>query len=168
MSDISELEGRITAALDRIGQGLERLSKPADDGMAEADAEELTQLRSALDDEKTANAQLEERVKAIKEKQDSTVASLTEEVERLHGLLGEEEAGLARLRKVNAELRANNEALRAAISDGVAEPHLVNKSMMAELEALRAAQAADRSELDAVLGELAPLVRNAEEGRADA
>ena len=168
MSDISELEGRITAALDRIGQGLERLSKPAADDSQKADAEELVQLRAALDDEKTANAMLEERVKAIKEKQDNTVATLTDEVERLRGLLQAEEAGLARVQKVNAELRANNDALRAAISEGVAEPHLVNKSMMAELEALRAAQAADRAELDAVLGELAPLVRATEEERADA
>ncbi len=162
MSDISELEARITAALDRIGQGLDALGPKPDP----AAGEELQQLRVALEEERVVNAQLEERVRAIREKQESTVSKLTEEVERLRGLLEAGEAGAARLSKVNAELRANNAALREAVAQGLAEPHLVNKSMMAELEALRAAQAADRSELDAVLAELAPLVAPAGEAEA--
>lgn len=161
MSDISELEGRITAALDRIGQGLDALAPKPD----AADADEIAALKTALEEEKTANAQLEERVRAIKEKQESTVANLAGEVERLRGLLDSQEAGGARLRKVSGELRMNNAALREAVSGNVAEPHLVNKSMMAELEALRAAQAADRAELDAVLGELTPLVASAAEAQ---
>jgi len=167
MSDISELEGRITAALDRIGAGLEALSDETpvavDDG-----SEERDQLRAALEDERTANAQLEERVRAIREKQDGTVENLAGEVERLRALSGAEEASVARLQKVNSELRANNEALRAAITKGVAEPHLVNKSMTLELEALRATQAADRAELDAVLGELTPLLDDVQKEAGDA
>lgn len=154
MSDISELQGRVAAALDRIGRGLEGLAAPV---AAEDDAETV-RLREALDEERMASAQLEERVRAIKEKQDSTVERLTGEVERLRALLEAEEAAMTKLKRVNAELRANNAALREAIAEAVAEPHLVNKSMMTELEALRAVQAADRAELDAVLGELAPLV----------
>jgi len=156
MSDITELQGRITAALDRIGSGLEALSRPAG-----GDSAEVASLKEALAEERTANAQLEERVRAIKARQDGTVERLTAEVERLRGLLETEEATLSRLKRVNAELRANNGALREAIAAAVAEPHLVNKSMMTELEALRVAQAADRVELDAVLGELAPLVAEA-------
>ena len=156
MSEIAELEGRITAALDRIGAGLDGLNKPT--AAAPADDAKVSALEAALEEERTANAQLEERVKTIKDRQDKTVDTLAEEVERLREMLEAEEAGTVKLRKVNADLRANNDALRTAISAGVAEPHLVNKSMMAELEALRAAQAADRSELDAVLGELGPLV----------
>lgn len=154
MSDISELESRITAALDRIGQGLDALGPKPDP----AAGEELQQLRVALEEERVTNAQLEERVRAIREKQENTVNKLTGEVERLRQLLEEGEAGIAQLRKVNGELRANNSALREAVAQGVAEPHLINKSMMAELEALRAARAADRTEIDAVLAELAPLV----------
>jgi chromosome segregation ATPase len=160
MDDFSELEGRITAALDRIGLGLEALARPMPP--PEADTSEIDRLTAELEDERTANAQLEERVRAIKDKQDRTVEVLSDEVDRLRTLLASEEKGLARLRRVNAELRANNDALRAAIAEQVAEPHLVNKSMMAELEALRATQAADRDELDAVLGELIPLVGAAE------
>lgn len=162
MTDISDLQGRITAALDRIGAGLEALEKAP--GAGEDSAAEAAQLREALDEERTANAQLEERVRTIKEKQDGTVQVLASEVERLQGLLALEEETVARLSRVNADLRANNTALREAIARGVAEPHLVNKSMMVELEALRTAQAADRAELDAVLGELNALVADA--GRA--
>ena len=76
-------------------------------------------------------------------------------------LLDTEEKTLAKLRQVNEDLRSNNDALRQAVSQGVAEPHLINKSMMAELEGLRAAQNADRVELDAVLGELTGLIADA-------
>ena len=163
MSDISELEGRITSALDRIGQGLDALAPKPDPGAGE----EVQQLRVALEDERVVNAQLEERVRAIREKQEITVTKLTQEVERLRGLLEDGESGVARLRKINGELRANNVALREAMARGLAEPHLVNKSMMAELESLRAAQAADRTELDAVLAELAPLVEPAPDADDD-
>ncbi|MDA5093940.1 hypothetical protein O2N63_07550 [Aliiroseovarius sp. KMU-50] len=157
MSDISELETRITTALERISAGV--------DALAPTKAEqsgEVAQLTAALEDERTANAQLEERVKAIKEKQDSTVQTLSEEVERLTKLLADEERALAKLRQVNANLRTNNDALREAVSQGAAEPHLINKSMMAELEGLRATQSADRNELDAVLGELNSLIAQAQ------
>lgn len=168
MTDISDLQARITSALDRIGSGLEALGRaPGGDAAAEA-----AELREALEEERTANAQLEERVRAIRAKQDSAVETLVGEVDRLRALLEAEEAAVVRLSRVNAELRANNAALREAIAGGVAEPHLVNKSMMAELEALRAAQGADRAELDAVLGELGALITasraEAEEEQADA
>ncbi|GKY87968.1 hypothetical protein [Sinisalibacter aestuarii] len=161
MTDISDLQARITAALDRIGSGLEGLSRPVAAGEAQDDSGEVDRLTAALDEERTANAQLEERVLAIKQKQDHAVAALEAEVERLRALLATEEGAVARLGRVNAELRENNAALRDAIAAGLAEPHLVNKSMMAELEALRAAQGADRAELDAVLGELGALVAEA-------
>ena len=159
MTEITDLQARITAALDRIGTGLDGL------GPARPDTgEEVARLTEALEEERTANAQLEERVRTIKEKQDGTVEVLADEVERLRALLAREEEAVSRLARVNADLRANNTALREAIQRGVAEPHLVNKSMMVELEALRTAQAADRAELDAVLGELNALVSDA--GRA--
>lgn len=161
MTDISDLQSRITAALDRIGQGLEALERPAMAPAESGDSEEVARLTAALEEERTANAQLEERVRAIREKQENAVETLASEVERLRGLLQEEEAAVSRLARVNAELRANNAAMREAIEAGLAEPHLVNKSLMAELEALRAAQGADRAELDAVLGELGPLIAEA-------
>ena len=160
MTEITDLQARITAALDRIETGIDGL--PAKAG-AES-AAEVARLTEALEEERTVNAQLEERLSTIKEKQDGTLDVLASEVDRLRALLASEEETVARLGRVNAELRANNAALRDAIAKGVSEPHLVNKSMMAELEGLRAAQEADRAELDAVLGELGALVAEADGG----
>lgn len=153
MSDISELETRITTALERISAGVDTLASGTP-----GQGDEIEKLTSALEEERTVNAQLEERVKGIKEKQDSTVQALVAEVDRLGNLLAQEEQALARMRQVNTDLRTNNDALREAANQGVVEPHLINKSMMAELDGLRAAQSADRSELDAVLGELNGLI----------
>ena len=65
MSDISELQARIANALDRIGTGLDALGRPAPDTGEEP--AEMTALRAQLEDERTANAQLEERVRTIRE-----------------------------------------------------------------------------------------------------
>ncbi|MBV7379273.1 hypothetical protein [Maritimibacter dapengensis] len=156
MSEISELQSRIATALDRIGAGVERLDSSA--GAEPGDTSEVDALRAQLEEERTANAQLEERVRTIKDTQDGTVERLTSDVERLSNLLSTQEETVARLARANEELRKNNGELRKAISDGVAEPHLVNKAMMTELEALRVAQSADRAEIDAVLGELNAMI----------
>ena len=61
MSDIDALQSRISAALDRIGTGLDALSNAsnADDGR---------DLAAELEDEKTANAQLKERLRVLNQK----------------------------------------------------------------------------------------------------
>ncbi len=156
MTDISELEGRITAALDRIGQGLETLGPKPEASLEE----QMTALKASLEDEKTANAQLQERVKSVKSKQKDKILNLTAEVERLRGEVDTGDASITRMRQVSSELRMNNKALREAVSAGVADPELINQSMMAELETLRAAQAADRAELDAILSELSPMIKS--------
>lgn len=161
MSDISELQARMAAALDRIGAGLDGLE--AIQPEAEPDTSEIEALQAQLEEERTANAQLEERVRTIKEKQDSTVEALAGEVERLTRLLATQEETVSRLARVNSELRDNNGALRDAIADGLAEPHLVNKAMMAELDALKATQKADRAEMDAVLSELDAMISASEQ-----
>lgn len=162
MSDVTELQNRIAAALDRIGRGAEALASrqatPAEpSGEAASDAE-VAALKEALEAEKMANAQLEARVTAIREKQDGMLAQLEARVARLTARADSAETEVDRLRKVNQQLRENNEALRAANAEGLADAHLINKSMQAELEALRTLRETDRSELDAIIGELTPLV----------
>jgi hypothetical protein len=68
MSELPQLETRITAALDRIKTGLDGLSVPApvpEPDVDGADVSALTlqvaELGAKLDEEQTANAQLEER-----------------------------------------------------------------------------------------------------------
>lgn len=151
MSDIDAMQGRIMAALERIGKGLDAATTgAADDG-------ELDALRQQLEDERLANGQLEERVKTLGER-----AKTAEKAAEAAQAGGEEHAGALRkldrelqaLRRANQQLRDNNSALRSAGEAGVVEPHLINKAMMAELEGLRAARSADRAEMDVILSEL--------------
>ncbi len=175
MSDIDAMQGRIMAALDRIGQGLDGLKQgePAQD----TGDTELEGMRQQLEDEKLANAQLEERVKKLnaRTREAEEVARLAAEAhtaETAEREAAQKERGqitarldgdLQSLRKANQQLRDNNSALRAANAEGVAEPHLINKSMMAELDGLRAARAADRAEMDVLLAELGQITSGAVE-----
>ena len=164
MSDFPQLETRITTALERIRSGLDGFAAPPvlADRPAAVDTSETTakvaELTAQLDEEKTANAQLEERVKLLKERQDGKMAELESNVDAGRARSSRMDRELQRLRQVNAELRDINGQLREALTEGVSEPHLVNKAMLAELEALRATRSADAAEMDAILEELTPII----------
>lgn len=159
MDDIAGIEARLAAALDRIARGVEGIPGH---GSAVA-AGELADTQAALEAEKAAHGELAERVKAIRERQEQTVATLEKRVQSLQGRLSEQEAELGRFKRANAALRDTVAALRTAAAEGNVDAALVNGALEAELEATRAAQAADRAELDAILSELKPLI----EERAD-
>lgn len=164
MSEIAELERRITAALDRIGAGLERLdaaaaatdTPPAED--VPPDTGEADSLREALAAEKEANTQLEERIKALHSQQETRVKELEEQVGDLKSGAREAGAQLQQLRKTNQQLQISLQSLREAGADSTTEPHLINQAMMSELEGLRSIRDADRAEMDAILGSLKPLL----------
>lgn len=163
MSDITDYERRIAAALDRIGHGVEKVVQGAAAPIAApapvaADSTELAALREALDSERAANAQLVERVRAIKDKQDSTIGALERRVAKLTSLLEAGGSDAAKLRRANAQLTEASKTLREAMEAGLPEPHLINKAMLAELEALRAARASETAEMDEILAELKPLL----------
>ena len=153
MDNISEYERRITAALDRAAQALDKLSA-GEGGDTEA-------LKSELEAERVANQQLEERVRAIKEKQDETVKQLEATVADLKKALAARDAEMQQLRSVNEELRTSNGALRAANAEGVGDAELVNSAMVTEIESLRAARAAERAEIDEILATLEPVLKEA-------
>jgi len=165
MSDIEDLQRRITAAMDRIGQGAEQLAEAAGQGAAQAG------MAEALEEEKLANEQLKERLRVVADKHSSEIAALqaqladTAELDALRAeIAGQKEtmavldADLSRLRQANDQLRSSNAALREANEAGVGEPHLINKAMLAELEGLRAARAAEVAEAAAILARLDPMV----------
>ena len=156
---LDKLQRRILSALDRIGQGVDGLEPPAPAGQA-LSAAEAEALQQALDDERTANAQLEERIRALRQRQDEIAANADKAMADQRAALSRMDQDLQRMQAANAQLRENNQALRAANEAGVGEPHLINKAMLAELEALRAARAADRSEADAIVAALAPMIVN--------
>lgn len=155
MSEIEELERRLNSALNRIETGVAGLARPVADANT---SDESNELKEALEAEKMANAQLEERVKAIKSKQENMVASLETQVKDLAQTAANDAATLRQLKQVNAQLRESNAALREANEAGVGDAHLINKAMLAELEALRATRAADVSDMDAILADLKPLI----------
>jgi DNA repair exonuclease SbcCD ATPase subunit len=159
MSDIAELERRIAAALERIDAGLDALAVvPAPEPAELRDEAEILRLTEALEAERAANAQLTERVRAIREKQDATVGALEGKLERLTGQLNAATEDVERLKRLNGELAESNRALGAAAEAGVADPGLIDRALRTELDALRAARQAEIAEMDDILAELKPLI----------
>ncbi|MCV6591765.1 MAG: hypothetical protein OIF48_02350 [Silicimonas sp.] len=174
MTDIAEFERRITAALDRAQKALEDLSA--------GESQDAAALAAELEAERVANQQLEERVRAIKDKQETMVAGLEANVAEMETTMGELKGTVATLetelaqmkealtrrdgelqtmRGVNEALRQSNDALRNANAEGLADAALVNSAMGNELDSLRAARAAERAEIEEILATLEPVLKEA-------
>ncbi|SPJ22390.1 hypothetical protein [Palleronia abyssalis] len=170
MQDITELQGRLERALDRVNAGLERLGPilpPAPEPEPVEDLRpEVETLKGELASERELVTQLEERLKGSRERHESRVAELESELESAQTLLAEIEEDRARLKVVADALRDTCEALRSVNAEGVGDAELVNTAMAAEIETLATLRRSDRSELDGVLALLAPVV--AEEDNANA
>ena len=153
MSNIDELQGRITAAMDRIAKGVDTIStaSPAQD----------PETVQALADERVANEQLRARVRALKTRSDAEMADMRAELEESQARMGQLDVELQRVRRANQQLQETSVALREANAEGVGDADLINKAMLAELEGLRATRAADVAEASAILAALTPLVENA-------
>jgi len=157
MQDITELEKRITAALERIGKGVDRLAaqpRTAPAAAAPAAPPSDAALRAQLEEEKSLTAQLQARLRAAKERE--AKGDLQEKVNRLTQELDVKGLELQRMRRVNASLREQLEALRTAAAAGVTEPGLINKAMATELETLRATRLTEIAEMDEILAALEP------------
>lgn len=169
MSEISEYEARITAALERIGRAMalaeEQAASATTGGIDTAELEaEVGLLNEALEAERESKSQLEDRVRAIHEKQNSHVAALEGEVATLRRQIFDLESALGAMRAANDALRSNNSALRAANAEGVGDATLINEGLQAEVAALDAVRASQRAELDGVISDLqAALPQPAEE-----
>ncbi len=167
MSDIDELQRRLTAAMDRIGEGVETL--PRGPGAAAVDPAELDNLRAALASEQAEKARLQEALNAAQagggtsgQDQDK-LGALEAQLAEQKTALGEMNREMNRLRKNNAQLREVNQSLRGANETQLGDAHLINKAMLAELEGLRAAQSASETEARAIIDALAPMISPAAE-----
>ncbi|SFS12902.1 hypothetical protein [Yoonia litorea] len=152
MSDINSLENRITAALDRISRGLD--ARPQNGGG------DVEALQAALENERRNNAELTERVRLLKERQDGQVAALSDRVETQRSQLGALDAQLQTLRASNEQLREMNARLRETVTAGLA-PDLQEAAIAVEVRAMEAQRAADIAEMDAIIAELKPLIAEA-------
>lgn len=162
MDDIAELERRILYAMERVRAGLDRMAEgpatiatpfPGANGTAE-----MAILRADLEAEQAANAQLTERVKAIKDRQETVIGGLEDRVAQLTASLEAQGAELQRQRRLNGDLTAVNQRLSDAARANLADPALLNSAMVTELEALRAARHAEMAEMEEILAELKPLI----------
>ncbi|MEI4470216.1 hypothetical protein [Frigidibacter sp. MR17.24] len=128
---------------------------------AAAERERIATLEAELRAERDSNAQLVERVRGIKDKQEQTVGALEKRVAKLSESLEAGSTDAAKLRRVNGQLRETNVALREALARGLGDAGLINRAMEAELEALRAARASEAAEIDEILAELGPMLKEA-------
>ena len=118
MSDISILEQRITAAIQRISAATESVL-PNGGAVAPAPTETAAPANVGMD----------------------ALAAL--------------DAQLSQVMKSNAQLRASNQALRAANAEGLGDANLVNVAMQAEIDTLTAERAAEAAQLEILLKALA-------------
>ena len=156
MSDLNQVERRLSAALERIARRIEPLAKsPQVDADAQAT---IAGLRAALEKERAANAQLSERLSQAKHRQETSVTQIERRLARLTEQLDLQSLEMLRLKKANARLIEANAGLRAAQSEAYPDVTLVNKSISAELEALQAERRAEMAEMEEILAELKPLI----------
>lgn len=171
MSEISELERRITSALDRIARDVDVLAaRPvaaAEDGsedVAETAGEggDGAALQQQLEDERVVSAQLEERVKSLRAKLDGKDAEAELAMSDLKSALAEMDAAMQALKNTSAQLRSSNEALRQANAAGVADVEAINTALAVELDALKAERQVEAAEGGAILAAMEPLIARAE------
>nr|WP_249200237.1 hypothetical protein [Thetidibacter halocola] len=167
------MQTRLAQALERIGRTVEGyeppgaapmpVAEPPPAAAPEADPEELRALQEALDEERLANAQLEERVRLLKARtgEGGDTAALREQIAAQREAVAGLDAEMQRLRQANDALREVSQALREANAKGVGEPHLINKAILAELDSLRAARAVDAAEAQALMSALTPILAEA-------
>lgn len=100
LGDLLEARRRIVAAFEDIAAGAEALAARA------AEADELDRLRAELEEERVVNAQLQERIRTLRDR-DGSRSALEDEV--------------ARLRAEVVELRAAREAERGELDAVLSE-----------------------------------------------
>lgn len=130
MSQIEELQRRIVAAMDRIGSGIATMAEVGAGNSGEDDT-----LRVALDDERVANAQLEERLRSLKERHDSEVDAMRLEIEGLRNTPSDNQESAA-LREQLEDARAQLTSVEAARAElASAKAALEDQDVVEELKA---------------------------------
>ncbi|SFR51394.1 hypothetical protein [Litoreibacter janthinus] len=147
MTDVTELEQRIITALDRIAYSADQI--------ASAPAAPDADLVEELEIERDTNARLVEAGQqslARMERLETRVARLTDRLEFL-------DAENKRLQAVMGALRETNKQLRTANAEHQGADTAINTALETENAALHAARAADLAEMEEILSDIAPLVK---------
>lgn len=146
MSDISDLENRISAAMDRISRGLETIPAPGQaadqaadrEAVRAADQAVLDGMRDDLADEKLANAQLRERLGALSSRIEDLERSLETARDALEQAVDAREAAVLAQTTARAEI-ASAEAGRAAAQEAAQQAEAAREELREELDAAREA-----------------------------
>jgi DNA repair exonuclease SbcCD ATPase subunit len=161
MSDLADLERRIRAALDRIAEAAESTPAAASARATAEDAatlEATEALREALEAERSANAQLSQRLRTLRQRHEARLALTERKLARANEQLDVQGFELQRLKRANAQLAEANRRLVAAQEAGGTDPGAAGRALQAELDALRGARRAEMAELEEIMAELGPLV----------
>lgn len=156
MHEIGKLQRRIIAALDRIGAGVERIEAPASTSGAGTEGRDI---ETALVDERSATAELRDRLEATKARHDRELDEARNALDEARALLREVEEDRNRLKAANEALGEAARSLRDANAQGVTDADLVNNAVLAEIDTLKTIRASDRSELDALIRLIAPVLK---------
>jgi len=131
MSDIDQLQQRLSAAMDRISSGVGVLGDGA--AAAKSSSQTIEELKKTVEDAKKTNTALQTRLSDLSQEAD-------------------------RLRQANEDMRDTIKALREAGEEKLGDPAKIDTAMASELESLRALQATSEAEARAILDALAPLL----------
>ena len=159
MSDIPDLENRISAALDRIAWSVENMpsTAEAEPPAPAAPAAPDPDLLEELEIERETNAKL----LAAKEQQTGQLQRMEVRVARLAERLEAADVENRRLERVIDKLGANNDALRAANANMDPAGPVASEGLDAQLAHLKAARARDLAELSEIMAEVGPALKEA-------
>jgi hypothetical protein len=154
--DITELSRRISAAFDRVDQGLEALSRksvpaPIPAPIPAPEGEGSAALLRALEAARASSDDWAERYRALQAQMGAETLAMASEITRLTGELAAARASVPPpADTVAAPDSADVDELTARIAE-----------QEAEMETLRAERAFDATELAAIIAALDPLVQEA-------
>ena len=170
MSDISDLEQRLTVALRRISIATESLPKaaaigdePLSSGPTAAtsenlDAVELANIKSKLTSATTKIIDQDEKIIGLSqelglahENQSLSMSAGDTPSSLLVDVVSALEVELSQLTQSNTQLRQANQGLRDANSKGLGDAGLINSGLQSEIDSLNAERTADKAQLHVLL-----------------
>ena len=170
MSDISDLEQRLAAALRRISTATESLPKavimggsslsidPTRAANQKSHAVALAEVRSSLAAATSKLTVQEEKIEMLvqelentRENQVSPVGAENSQNNFLADAFSELEVKLSQLTQSNTQLREANQNLRDSNAKGLGDAGLINSGLQSGIDSLSAERAADKAHLQVLI-----------------
>lgn len=137
---------------------LEAASAEAAAAASLADPDEIARLKAVVADGEAHAAELAEQLAILTSRHAESTATRDERLSALNAQVEAQAAEMARMRNVNIQLREAMRSLREGMATGGVDAAAINRALEAEVAALSSAREFERSELDALLAALDPLL----------